>query len=110
MEEYKLVDEGVKAPVQSLDQELKNAPNLDYDVSGEHWVRIDVGDGADLRFKAIVVGVKRISDDPKSGEPRYFVKTQNILRVARRADDKAIEHDPSYPGSFKLRTKEANGQ
>jgi hypothetical protein len=92
-EEYRIIDQAepsVMAPVtpeqRKFEQEMKEAPELDFEVTGEHWIRIEASDGADIRFKTVVVGLKRLPDDPKTGEPRYVIKSQNALRVVKKGD------------------------
>jgi hypothetical protein len=89
-EEYRIIDPAqpnVLGPVspeqKAMEKELIEAPELDFDVAGEHWVRIEVSDGADIRFKTVITGVKRLTDLP-TGEPHYVVKSQNVLRVAKK--------------------------
>jgi hypothetical protein len=65
-----------------LQQEIDLAPELDFDVPSEPWITIKVKDGAELKAKLVVKGVKRVSDEP-NGKPRYFVAHDIIIRVAK---------------------------
>lgn len=67
-----------------IQQEIEMAPELDFDVNSEPWITIKVKDGSELRFKVIIKGVKKISDHPETGEPRYFVAHDQIVRISKR--------------------------
>lgn len=105
-EEYRAIDPSqpnVLGPIspeqKAAERELLEAPELDFDVAGEHWIRIEVSDGADLRFKTVVTGVKRLSDDPRSGEARYVVKSQSVMRTAKKGTRESAKEE--NPGLFK---------
>jgi hypothetical protein len=107
-EEYKIIDPAqpnVLGPIspekKAMEKEMLDAPELDFDVTGEHWVRIEVSDGADLRLKTIVSGVKRLSDDPISGEARYVIKSQSVIRIAKKGTKDGAKEE--NPGMFKRR-------
>ncbi len=72
-----------KEQEERLKEEVRLAPELDFDVQSEPWITIRVRDGAELRLKLMVTGVKRISDDPQSHVPRYFVAHETKLRITK---------------------------
>jgi hypothetical protein len=65
-----------------LQAETEMAPEMDFDVPSEPWITIRVKDGAELKAKLVVKGVKRISDAP-NGLPRYFIGHEVIIRVSK---------------------------
>ena len=101
-EECRIIDQAepsVLGPVtpeqKKFEQEMKDAPELDFEVTGEHWIRIEASDGGDIRFKTVVVGLKRLPDEPKTGAPRYVIKSQNALRVIKKGDKEGKAENPS---------------
>ena len=69
---------------QRIQQEFEMAPWLDFEIPSEPWITIKTKDGAELKLKVVITGVKRISDDPKTGEARYTVASENKCRVVKQ--------------------------
>jgi hypothetical protein len=79
------------ADIERIKQEVDFAPTLDFEPSSEPWVNIKVEDGAELRFKSVIKQVKRISDDPNTLEPRYFVGSEHIVRISKKPMPEGME-------------------
>jgi hypothetical protein len=67
-----------------MKDELKFSTDLDFEVGSEPWITIKVADGAELKIRMVIEGVRRISDNPESGEPRYFVSHKTLLRTSKK--------------------------
>lgn len=73
---------GRKRKVPGPDGQMREATELTFNASGEHWNEYLVEDGTVIKLKTVVTEIVRI-DDMYDGEgnPVYLAKSQNILAV-----------------------------
>jgi hypothetical protein len=67
-----------------MSEELKYSTEVDFDVGQEPWITIKLADGGELKARVIIKGVRRLRDDELTGEPRYNVAFEHLVRMTKR--------------------------
>lgn len=72
-----------KRVVRGPDGVDKNAVEISYRVTGEHWNEYLVDDGTVIRLKPVVTQVLRIEGEfDQNGDPLYFLQSTNIMSIS----------------------------
>ena len=70
----------MKVKLRMPDGRVVDAEKLDFEVEKEPWLKIKCSDGTVLKMKVVIKAVFRLNEHiPQTGEPMYFVFSENIL-------------------------------
>ncbi|RLI47492.1 hypothetical protein DRO69_00485 [Candidatus Bathyarchaeota archaeon] len=70
----------MKVKLRLPDGRVVDAEKLDFEVEKEPWLKIKCSDGTVLKMKVVIKAVFRLNEHiPQTGEPMYFVFSENIL-------------------------------
>lgn len=70
----------------AVQREVADGEVVDFEAGSEPWVTITLDDGAQLKYRSTISSVVRISDDPLNGRARYFLQSQQVVRVVKQPD------------------------
>jgi len=62
-------------------KDLAEAADLDFSEEEEHWNTYKLSDGATLKVKLVLRGVKRLEKYNPDGTPLYLIQSQNVVRA-----------------------------
>ena len=79
-------------------KDLHEGVDLDFEEEKEHWNTYTLSDGATLKVKLVLQGVKRLKKYNPDGNPLYLIRSQNIVRTVNIKEE------------FKKQPKESNFQ
>lgn len=78
-------------------KDLEEGTELDFTEQEEHWNTYTLSDGATLKVKLVLQGVKRLSKYNPDGLPIYLIRSQNIVRTIDIPDElKAQPKESSF--------------
>ena len=62
-------------------RDLLEASDLDFSELEEHWNSYKLNDGATLKVKLVLLGVKRLKKHRPDGLPIYLIQSQHVVRA-----------------------------
>ena len=77
-----------------MQKDLMEADDIDFTEEKEHWNSYKLKDGATLKVKLILQGVKRLKKWNPDGSPVYLINSKNIVRVVNVPADLKAKPKP----------------
>ena len=75
------MSKGAPPGMRITQKDLQEADDLDFTEEEEHWNVYKLSDGATLKVRLILQGVKRLQRYNPDGNPIYMIDTRNIVRA-----------------------------
>lgn len=72
---------GAPPGIRITQKDLAEAADLDFSEEEEHWNTYKLSDGATLKVKLVLRGVKRLKKYNPDGAPMYLIQSQNVVRA-----------------------------
>lgn len=67
-----------------FEEEMRYSTTCDFEVGSEPWITVKLADGAELKARVIIKDVRRFRDDELTGEPRYNIAFEHLVRMTKK--------------------------